>query len=72
MNTVRNHLQDILEFVFSTINIVEYCSWLQLLWSKNYVYQATNILYHMSQFCCRTLQQNWVYSFKLSKNSKAG
>ena len=48
------------------------CRWLQLLGSKNYVYQATNILYHMSQFCCRTLQQNWVYSFKLSKNSKAG
>ena len=70
--TVRNDLQDILEFVFSTINIVEYCSWLQLLWSKNYVYQATNILYHLPRFFCRTLQQNWVDSLKLSKNSKAG
>ena len=39
---------------------------------KKYVYQATNSLYHLAHFCCRTLQQNWVYSFKLSKNSKAG
>ena len=67
--TVRNDLQDILEFVFSTIKIVAGYNYYG---QKNYVYQATNSLYHLAHFCCRTLQQNWVYSFKLSKNSKAG
>ena len=69
IHTVRNDLQDILEFVFSTIKIVAGYNYYG---QKNYVYQATNSLYHLAHFCCRTLQQNWVYSFKLSKNSKAG
>ena len=58
MNTVRNHLQDILEFVFSPIKLHKECSWLQLVWSKNDVYLATNILYHLIHFFCIKLQQN--------------
>ena len=54
--TVRNHLQDILESVFSTIKIVAGYNYYG---QKNDVYQATNILYHLIHFCCIKLQQNW-------------